>query len=106
MANCLACLVEKMGCRIMHFFDDLMKRLSTILTICLLRLHQFVIRTRYLSSKKIFDEILMTFLMTIILYYSKSYILVIKIIKIIEVQNFSFHQPVKASLLSKFISGS
>jgi hypothetical protein len=59
-----------------------------------------------LSSKKNFDDVLMTFLMTIILYYSKSYILFIKIIKIIEVQNFSFHQPVKASLLGKFISGS
>ena len=44
-------------------------------------------------------KILMTFLMTIILYNSKSYILVIKIIKIIEVQNFSFYQPVKAYLI-------
>ena len=68
----------------MHFFDDLMKRLLILLITYLLCLHQFVIGIFRLSSNQIFDEFLMTFLMTIIFYISVSYKLVIKLIKIIE----------------------
>ncbi len=55
---------------------------------------------------KFFDDVLMTFLMTIIFYISISYTLIIKIIKIIELKDLRLTHSIKPAFGVEFMGGS